>query len=341
MKRRWFYWLLAVVFAVLVGTHFDQVQNLASTLLEGEWRWVLVAVGLQGLYYVTLTTLYHSAFDTVRVHSRIHELLPVTLSSVFLNAAAPSAGASGIALFANDAARRGQSAVRASAGSLLVTVSNYSAFLLVLTAGLVYLSVQRHLQIYQPFAAGILVLMLLALVALLSLGLWNPGGLRRMLGGVERTVNWIAVRFKRSAPLADGWAEKSATEFCEAARAVATHPRRLGRTVGVALVMHIVNMASLYVLFMAFHQVVNIGSLVAGFAMGILFLNVSFTPQGIGTVEGAMAAAYSSLGVPTAKATVIALAFRGLAFWLPVIVGFFVFQWVRSLRNRAAAGAES
>jgi uncharacterized protein (TIRG00374 family) len=185
------------------------------------------------------------------------------------------------------------------------------------------------------------VLMLLALVALLSLGLWNPGGLRRMLGGVERTVNWIAVRFKRSAPLADGWAEKSATEFCEAARAVATHPRRLGRTVGVALVMHIVNMASLYVLFMAFHQVVNIGSLVAGFAMGILFLNVSFTPQGIGTVEGAMAAAYSSLGVPTAKATVIALAFRGLAFWLPVIVGFFVFQWVRSLRNRAAAGAES
>jgi uncharacterized protein (TIRG00374 family) len=340
MKRHWILWLLVVVFAVLVGTHFDQVENLVETLLQGRWYWVLTAALLQGLYYLTLTALYHSAFDTVRVHSRWHELLPVTLASVFLNLAAPSGGASGIALFVDDAARRGQSPVRASAGTLLVTVANYSAFLLVLTAGLVYLSLQRHLLIYEGLAAGILVLMLGTLVAVLSLGLWQPKGLRRLLGWIEQTINRIAVKIKHKEILAPGWAEKSATEFIEAARAITSNPRRLGRTLLVALGMHVINMVSLYVLFMAFQQVVAIGSLVAGFAMGILFWNVSITPQGIGTVEGAMTMVYTSLGIPASSATVVALAFRGLTFWLPVLIGFFVLRRVRSFQARVPTQAQ-
>ncbi len=333
MKRRWILWLVVVVFAVLVGTHFTQAKDLAVTLVQGEWHWLLLAAFLQGLYYLTLTGLYHSAFDTVRVHSRLRDLLPVTLVSVFLNVAAPSAGASGIALFVDDARRRGQSPVRASAGTLLVTVANYSAFLLVLTAGLIYLSLQRHLQIYEGLAAGILVLMLGGLVAVLSLGLWQPDGLRRLLGCLQRTANRITLRFKHKELLAAEWADKSATEFIEAGVAIRSNPGRLGRTLLVALGMHVVNMASLYVLFVAFHQVVAVGSLVAGFAMGILFWNVSITPQGIGAVEGAMTMVYTSLGVPAASATVVALAFRGLTFWLPVVVGFLLLRRVRSFNS--------
>jgi uncharacterized protein (TIRG00374 family) len=340
MKRRWIFWLLVIVFAGLILTHLAEVKNLTHTLLQGEWTWLLGAAVLQGLYYVTLAALYQSAFDTVRVHSRLAELLPVTLASTFLNVAAPIAGASGIALFVDDAARRGQSAVRASAGTLLVSVANYSAFLLVLTAGLVYLSLQRHFEIYEGLAAGILVLMLGGLVAVLSLGLWRPGALHRLLCGVQRIVNRIAARLRRPELLAPDWAERSAAEFTEAAVAITHHPRRLGRTVAVALAMHVVDLASLYFLFMAFHQVVGIGSLVAGFAMGILFWNVSITPQGIGTVEGAMTLVYTSLGVPAANATVVALAFRGLTFWLPVLIGFVLLRRLRLFRPRVPVQIE-
>jgi uncharacterized protein (TIRG00374 family) len=341
MKRKWILWLFVLVFGVLVFTHFAEVKNLVETLVQGEWQWLLLAAFIQGIYYVVLTALYQSAFDTVRVHSRLRELLPVTLASTFLNMVAPSAGASGIALFVDDAARRGQSPVRASAGTLLVTVANYSAFLLVLTAGLIYLSLQGHFQFYEGLAAGILVLMLGGLVGILSLGLWQPKGLRRLLGGLQQLVNRTAARFKRPDLLAADWAEKSATEFIEAAVAIKSHPRRLGRTLAVALGMHVVNMASLYVLFIAFHQVVAIGSLVAGFAMGILFWNVSVTPQGIGAVEGAMTMVYTSLGVPASTATVITLTFRGLTFWLPVMVGFVLLRRVRSFQEKVPDPAAS
>ncbi|MCC7352838.1 MAG: bifunctional lysylphosphatidylglycerol flippase/synthetase MprF [Anaerolineae bacterium] len=43
-----------------------------------------------------------------------------------------------------------------------------------------------------------------------------------------------------------------------------------------------------------------------------------------------MALAFTSLGVPAARATTITLAFRGLTFWLPLAIGFFLLRRVKS-----------
>ena len=84
---------------------------------------------------------------------------------------------------------------------------------------------------------------------------------------------------------------------------------------------HCLDLLSLWMLFLAFRQEISIGALVAGFAIGVLFWIVSITPQGIGVVEGAMALVFVSLGVPAPQATVIAVAFRALTFWLPLGIG--------------------
>jgi hypothetical protein len=91
-----------------------------------------------------------------------------------------------------------------------------------------------------------------------------------------------------------------------------------------------VNLAALAMLFLAFRQPAGPGALVAGYAMCILFWIVSITPQGIGIVEGVTALVLASLGVPAEKAAVIALAFRGLTFWLPFGIGFFQLRRVKS-----------
>ena len=70
--------------------------------------------------------------------------------------AAPSGGASGVALFADDAAKRGQSAARATIGTLLVLVADFSAFLILLVVGVTYLFTHHHLKFYEGIAAVIL-----------------------------------------------------------------------------------------------------------------------------------------------------------------------------------------
>lgn len=151
----------------------------------------------------------------------------------------------------------------------------------------------------------------------------------KLLDRVEIAANWIALKLHRSFLLQDGWAKRSASDLSRAAKAIEDHPERLAFTVGFALVAHMINIASLYSLFLAFHQTIELGPLVAGYAMGILFWNVSPVPQGIGVVEGVMALVYSSLGIHRTMAVLVVLAFRGLNFWLPMLVGFFLLRKVR------------
>jgi uncharacterized membrane protein YbhN (UPF0104 family) len=58
---------------------------------------------------------------------------------------------------------------------------------------------------------------------------------------------------------------------------------------------------------------------------------VSFIPHGIGVAEGAMALVLTSLGVATQTALAVAVAFRGLNIWLPILIGLFFLRRVRAL----------
>jgi uncharacterized protein (TIRG00374 family) len=338
MKRRWLLWLLVIAFLWVVISHVAEIRNLAEALVQGKGQWVLAAALLQIVYYLLFTAMYQSAFDAVDVSSRFGELLPVTFASIFVNVAAPVAGASGVALFVDDAAQRGQSAARASAGTLLVLVADYSAFLLILVAGLINLSRQHDLTGYE-IAGGLALLAITGgLTGVLALGLVRSAGLHRLLDWVQRAVNRVAGWFRRGPVLGDDWGAKNAGEFAAAATAIAAHPWRVGRTLTTALAMHLVGLISLYVLFLAFYQPIGLGVLVAGFAMGTLFWIVAITPQGIGVVEGVMALVYTSLHVPAAKATAIALAYRGLSLWLPLAIGFILLRRVRSFGAKAHSG---
>ena len=103
---------------------------------------------------------------------------------------------------------------------------------------------------------------------------------------------------------------------------------------------HILDLVCLWILFYAYGQKVLLGTLVAGYAIGVLFWIVSITPQGIGVVEGLMAIVYTSLHIKSEIAVVVSLAFRGLAFWLPLLIGFFMLQRVKtfSTTERRKAG---
>ncbi len=341
MKRRVLLWLLLIAFVWVVVTRVTEIQNLAQTLARGLWGWVVVAAILQFLYYVVMTASYQAAFWTVEVRSRLFHLLPVTFAAIFVNVVAPSGNVSGMALWADDAARRGESPARTTAGALLQLIVDFTAFTLVLAIGMIYLFLQNDLKIYEIVGALILFLLTLALSSVLALGLWQPELLRKLLLWVKNVANGLAKRLKRADIFDDEWVERNATEYTDASAAIARYPKRLARTLGILFVAHLVDLTSLYVLFLAFQYPIHLGALVAGYAMGILFWIVSPTPQGIGVVEGMMTLVFTSLGVPAAVAATVTLAFRGLTFWLPMLIGFIILRWVPSFGVEERSLSES
>ncbi len=326
MKRRLLFWILLIAFLWVLVTRFVEVKKLIATLATGQWQWIAAAILLQTIFYLVFTALYQSAFDTVDVRARLLHLLPLTFAAIFVNVVAPSGGASGAALFMDDSAQRGESPSRTAAGNLLQVITDYLGFAIVLVFGLIYLFFVRDLQVYEIVAAVILLLMTAGMTSVLLMGLWRPVLLRRLLGWLRELMNAILRRFKRPPALQESWVEENAGEFIAAAAAVVAHPARLIRTIGISLFSHFINIASLYAVFRAFHQNLGLGVLVAGYAVGVLFWIVSITPQGIGVVEGVMALVYTSLGIPASVATVASLAWRGLSFWLPLLIGFLVLR---------------
>jgi phosphatidylglycerol lysyltransferase len=341
MKRRWIFWILVVLFIWVVISQLSAIRKLVETLQGGQWQWVAIAALTQVVYYINYAAIYRSAFLTVGLKSRLIDLVPLTFASIFMNVAAPSGGASSMVLFADDATKRGQSGARAAVGTLLVLVADLSAFLVVLLIGIIYLFTNHNLKVYEGIAAVLLLVGIGIMTALLLLGLWRPQLLQRLLSWTQRLANRIAQLFKRPDFLDETWVERNTTEFTEAAMAIAANPGLLLQTVGIAFMAHLVDLTSLYFVFLAFHQPVHFGVLVAGYSMGILFWVVSISPQGIGVVEGMMTLVFASLGVPIERATVIALSFRGLTFWLPLGIGFVLLRRLRSFGAKETVRTEA
>jgi len=326
--RRWLLLAFLVALALVVITRFVEIERVVRTLLRGQWQWVAVGAGLQFLHYLTYAAMFSTGFEAVGVAIGTCELLPVVFASVFVNVLAITGGA---AIFIDDAARRGQSAARATAGTLLVLVADFGTFIIVLVGGLLYLSYRRVLAAYQLVGTAILAASVLGQGAILALGWWRPRWLEAFFGWLQRAINGFFRLIGRPAPLAADWAIRSTAEFIGAAAALATHPQVAWRLVGISFAHHAAGIASLYALFLAFGEPASVGVVTAAYTVGLLFWIISITPQGVGVVEGVMVLVLVSLGVPAAEATVITFAFRALAFWLPLLVGVGFWPRVKSL----------
>jgi uncharacterized protein (TIRG00374 family) len=336
MLRRWVLWLLLAAFVWAVFSRLPELETLGQTLLRGHWPWVLAAAGLQLWYYLNLALLYRSAFRTVGLDARPATMLVILLASLFANTVAPSGGMAGSALFVDEAARRGLPGARVAAAALLARLSDSIGFMLWMLIGLSYLFAGRDLKPYEIAGAMALLAITGAAAALLVLGLAKPHYLRRLLDAFARLVNRVMTWSGREAPLDAGWAGRHAEEFAQAGVALGERPQRLLRNLALAVGAHGLDLLSLYALFAAFGQPAEPGLVIAAYTVGILFWKTAPVPEGVGVVESVMVLAMTSVGVPAPRAAAIALSFRGLTYWLPMLAGAVVVRRLRVFRPAPA-----
>jgi uncharacterized protein (TIRG00374 family) len=82
------------------------------------------------------------------------------------------------------------------------------------------------------------------------------------------------------------------------------------------------DVVTLFCLFVATRQAIAPPALIAGYGLPQLVGRLTFLPGGLGITEGGMVGLYVALGVPATTAVLVVLAYRGLSFWLPTLIGF-------------------
>jgi len=334
LRRYWLALLLIIAFAVLIALSYNELQAIARVLLRSRWQWIAVAVILQGIYYVVYTYEYVLGFAAVGVQSRVLELLPVLFASIFVKAVIPSGGISSLAVFIQDASRRGQPGARAAEGSLLILVADLVAVIPLIIIGLVYLAARHVLVDYQLLTSILFLVFTAVLIVIVLLGRWLPRQLQHGFIWTERGINWVARTVTHRPWLPVGWGGQQAAQFIGAAHSLTKHPRLIGYIFGTALAGHLINLISLAAVSLAYSSRLGAATITAAFAMNIVFSVITILPHGLGVAESVMVLVFLSLGVALPVAIVITVAYRGLNVWLPIVIGFFFLRQVTTHRRR-------
>lgn len=327
---------LFVTFALVVGVIFiiTQIQDFGSildTISRSKLRYLFAAILVEGIWLVNVAALYRAIYRLVGIEESLKQMILIAAAANFVNVVTPTAGVGGMAVFISEARRKDYSSGKTTVASAMYVLFDYVAFLSVLGLGLFVLFRRDQLQMTEIIAAGILVLIAGAIAALLYLGMYSEEKLGRFLAWGGRWVNKIVRPFRRNKAkdyLSIERAYTFAHDIAEGMRELQGKPRELIFPMLLALSSKILLIIVLFFVFLAFGVLPSLGTLIAGFSIAFLFMIVSPTPNGVGFVESALTLTLASFYIPLSDSAVIAITYRGVTYWLPILFGFYAMRWL-------------
>ena len=317
--RPWLAWIVggaACTALVLVVTHRTEEREFLRLTEKIEPAWLGLALLLQAGTYLTQGLVWRLAARAAGHSVTLVKSCELSLASLFVDQALPSAGISGLTMASGALARTGMPAP-AVAAAILVNMSMYYlayAFCMALALGIA---------MPRGYLPGWVMLPMLGFVAV-RLGMaWfvisTPGG---RCGGLRGTLR----RSKNFARLLDFFASADRSPFRD--------HRLLGRTFALHGATFLLDAATLWVAVLALGESVPVGGMFASFMVSTFFRTIGIMPGGLGTFEAASVVSLKSIGLPLPVALSATLLFRGLSFWLPMVPGMMASRHLLGRKGR-------
>lgn len=326
------YFSLIVAVALLVFFGFYLNKNLAiifhtfSTTTANLTRYVLVALLLVALSYYFIAKSYQVVFRMNGLTRTVWDNLRLNLAGKAVNVIIPTAGVSQAITYVEDAGRRGEARSTALNAVLITYISDYSSIALFLLFSLVYLALTHSVMPYVVVPAIIFILITIGVYVLSYLAgresVWLENIILFLADQFEKLVRFVT-RKKISVGMS---VDNLYKNFKDVNKSILDDPKDWFLAIFYACLQHLFAIFALYVIFVSLgvHPIVRV--LIAAYSVGAVFVVVSPTPNGIGFVEGAMYLVFTSLGISGPVATTATIIYRGLIFWLPLGIGFFIYQ---------------
>jgi uncharacterized protein (TIRG00374 family) len=318
--------LLVVAIYVLVPRLFD-LQDAIGKIGEGDPIWIAIGIVCCVAMFAAYVALFRGVVGEKLIHLEWRESYEITMAGLAATRLFSAGGAGGILLtywaLRKAGMERRQSVCRMVA-FLVVLYSVYLAALVVfgvlLRTGV--LSGEAPLSgTIIPAALAAVAIVVSLLIALL------PDDIERRIG------RHSSGRFGR---IAQRLATAPAT-FAQGTRtaiAFVRHPSAGAMAFGGAIGFWGANIAILWASFHAFDVAVPLGVVIQGFFLGMVANLFPFAPGGVGAVDAGMIGAFVLFGLPSAEVFAAVLAYRVIAFWLPIPPGIIAFFQLRNTVNR-------
>lgn len=322
-----------LLLAIAVHAILPQLATLESTADElRRMRWWAVALALMA-QAISIWAYGYTIRSVARLTGeKIGGLVAARVALAAASVGVLSGGPVGFGAAAHRWLRdRGISAEGAVLCSVLPGLLNLTVLGALTTIGVTYLFVHHVLGHSQSVTLASIAIVV---GCLLIAAAW-------VLSSVERTRvviaalrhGWHRVRRRPRAEGADAEADRKIVDAYRLLRGGGWHRPSIGAVGKLGF-----DAATLFCLFLGTGDIMPPGALLAGYALPQLAGNVSFLPGGLGIVEGGMTGLFVAMHVPAPTAVLAVLAYRGLSFWAPMLVGLpLAFALERSSHDGAHA----
>jgi len=315
------------IFVYYISKNLGTIEQTFVVTFSQSIGYLSLAFAASALAFLFLGLMNRTVFAMLGIKRSPLEMVLLRAQALAVNVMVPSGGVSVGVVFAGDAKKHGDSEAAAVTGVILALLADYAAVSVLLLVAIFYLLSTNSLSLTVVIPAVAFFALTIGLSLLILFAGRNKPLLRKILDYLKVNLNMVSHFFKRPKIVKNETAvDNFMAELTRAYEVMGSHRGQLILAFFYVLVSHFMYLVTLYVLFLSLGIDPLLRILVTGYAIGVSVIVISPTPNGVGFVEGTMALAYSSMGIPGAAAATVTLIYRGFSFWLPFFIGFVALQ---------------
>ncbi len=314
--------------ALLIVAIWDQFEVTFKNLLKVNLFALLLMIPVQILNYDAQTRLYRSLFSLVGNKLSYKSLFKTSLELNFVNHVFPSGGVTGISYFGMRMKDQSITAAKATAVQLLKLVLLFLSFEILIVFAVVALAVQGHMNSLILLLAGVLTTMLVVGTA----GFWFIIGSKKRIAsfftyftrGLNRSIHWVRRGNPETINIEN--TKKTFEDLHENYVFMSRDWRQLRRPFIWAMMANIWEVMTIYVVYIAFGEFINIGAVILAYAVANFAGLISVLPGGIGIYEGLMTLTLSATGVPSRLSLPVTIMYRVLSTIIQLPPGYYFYH---------------
>ncbi len=323
--RHFFFFFALVLISILIIVQFGQFGDFLSVIVNVNIWVLLIVVFLRFLYYLTNTKYFQVYLKSFGYHLAFKPLFKDVVTMNFANTVFPTGGVSGIAVLRGRLRKHKVSAHTTTvAQAFWMGFTGFSFIILLLTSMLLLFLSNRIEQVSFRLILAVLLFMLVSSLVILAL-LLNRRVTERAVYLLTRPINFILRRFGRDS-LGKQQLHDLSDKFYETLLDFRNDWRKLIKPFSWCFLTLVIDIASLYMVFVAFGVYPNPGIVTAAFLIAMVLSLVSILTSGVGVFEIGMVSVLVGLGLAFDVSFSATIAYRFIALWLFLPVGLYFYK---------------
>jgi len=331
IKRRWKLLVnIATVVALIVLVYavrhqlVDTLENLKKVHV---WA-LLLLIPIQWINYDAQARLYRGLFQLVGNKLSYKFLFKASLELNFVNSVFPSGGVSGISYFGVRMRNKDITGGKATLVQIMKLMLLFLSFEILLILGLLFMAIGGRVNslviLVMSSVSTLLVVGTIAFVMIIG----HQRRINATFTAITKALNWIIhiVRPRHPEAINIAKARIAVEELHNNYKVIETHYRELKWPFFWAFIANLVEVLAVYVVYIAFGNWVNLGSVILAYSIANFAGLVSVLPGGVGIYEALMTAVLVAAGVPAAASIPVTVMYRILNMLIQLPPGYYYYH---------------